>query len=199
MNKKKSKNLHPRGRPRSDASRKAIIQATISLMEVNGYEKLNLVDVAREAGVGRQTIYRWWRSKAELVIEAVLDEAEKHIAVPDTGSIDQDLRELISASFQRLRTTSTGIIVAGLLMAGRKDAATLKIFREQFIDARRCIIREILQKHIQRRAIKADINIEIIIDLIFGAMWYRLLVEHAPLDDKFADELVDHVLLLLLK
>ena len=188
-----------RGRPRSEVSRKAIIQATISLMEMKGYENLKIVDVVRKAGVGKQTIYRWWRSKSELVIEAVLEETEKHICVPDTGSISGDLHELIRASFHRLRTTSSGTILAGLLMAGRKDAATLKIFREQFIEARREIIRGIFQRYQDSKEIRAGINIELIMDLIFGAMWYRLLVEHAPLDDDFAKELVDHILILILK
>jgi AcrR family transcriptional regulator len=188
-----------RGRPRSELSRKAIIQATISLLEKKGYENLKIVDVARNAGVGKQTIYRWWRSKSELVIEAVLEETAKQIRIPDTGSISRDLRELIRASFHRLRNTSSGTILAGLLMAGRKDAATLKIFREQFIEARRDLIRGIFERYQDSQEIRRGINIELIMDLIYGAMWYRLLMEHAPLDDDFADELVDHILILILK
>ena len=186
-----------RGRPRSELSRRAIIEATISILESEGYENLKIIDVARVAGVGKQTIYRWWRSKAELVIEAVLEETAKHIIVPDTGSIIEDLRQLIRASCHRLRNTSSGTIIIGLLMAGRKDAATLKIFREQFIEARRDVIRSIFIRYQKRQAIKSEINIELMMDLIFGAIWYRLLMEHAPLDEQFADELIDHTVFLL--
>ncbi len=200
MNTKNSiKNSRRRGRPRSESSRRAILKATISILESKGYERLNIIDIARVAGVGKQTIYRWWRSKAELVIEAVLEETAKHISVPDTGSIIEDLRQLIRASCHRLQNTSAGAIVVGLLMAGRKDAATLKIFREQFIEARRNVIRGIFKRYQNSRQIKAEVKTELIMDLIFGAIWYRLLMEHAPLDGHFADELIDHITLLLLK
>ncbi len=186
-----------RGRPRSELSRRAIIEATISILEAEGYERLKIIDVARVAGVGKQTIYRWWRSKAELVIEAVLEETAKHISVPDTGSIRKDLRQLVSASCHRLKNTSSGTIIVGLLMAARKDDATLKIFREQFIEARRDVIRKIFKRYQNSQEMKAEINIELIMDLIFGAIWYRLLMEHAPLDEQFANELIDHITLVL--
>jgi AcrR family transcriptional regulator len=168
------------------------------LLESQGYENLKIVEIARQAGVGKQTIYRWWRSKSELVIEAVLEETAKHLKIPDTGSIGGDLRELLRLSCHRLRNTSSGAIVASLLMAGRKDAVTLTLFREQFIESRRDVIRGIFKRHKDCQDLKADINIELIMDLIFGAMWYRLLLEHAPLDENFADELVDQILILVL-
>lgn len=196
--KKSNKDSRRRGRPRSELSRRAIVEATISILESEGYENLKIMDVARTAGVGKQTIYRWWRSKAELVIEAVLEETAKHIKVPCTGSLTEDLRQLIRASCHRLRSTSSGAIIVGLLMAGRRDAATLKLFREQFIETRRDVIRSIFKKYQSRREIKPDINTELVMDLIFGAIWYRLLMEHAPLDDPFADELIDYITFLLL-
>ena len=186
-----------RGRPRSEASRKAIIESTVSLIESLGYEKLKIVDIAKTAGVGKQTIYRWWTSKAELVIEAVLEDAREYVAVPATGSLSEDLRELIRASCRRVSTDASKNMLSGLLMAGRKDSKTLKLFREQFIESRRDVIRKIFRKHSKEEGLKSNINVELIMDLIFGAMWYRLLMEHAPLDDNFADELIDHITLLL--
>ncbi len=186
-----------RGRPRSEDSRKAIIESTVSLIESLGYEKLKIVDIAKTAGVGKQTIYRWWASKAELVIEAVLEDAREYVAVPATGSLSEDLRELIRASCRRVSTDASKNMLSGLLMAGRKDSKTLKLFREQFIESRRDVIRKIFRKHSKEEGLKSNINVELIMDLIFGAMWYRLLMEHAPLDDNFADELIDHITLLL--
>ncbi len=186
-----------RGRPRSEASRKAIIESTVSLIESLGYEKLKIVDIAKAARVGKQTIYRWWSSKAELVIEAVLEDAREYVAVPATGSLSEDLRELIRASCRRVSTDASKNMLSGLLMAGRKDSKTLKLFREQFIESRRDVIRKIFRKHSKEEGLKSNINVELIMDLIFGAMWYRLLMEHAPLDDNFADELIDHITLLL--
>ncbi len=186
-----------RGRPRSEASRKAIIESTVSLIESLGYEKLKIVDIAKTAGVGKQTIYRWWTSKAELVIEAVLEDAREYVAVPDTGALSEDLRELIRASCRRVSTDASKNMLSGLLMAGRKDSKTLKLFREQFIESRRDVIRNIFKKHCDHKDLKSNINVELIMDLIFGSMWYRLLMEHAPLDDNFADELIDHITILI--
>ena len=187
------------GRPRSETSRRAIISSTVSLIETVGYEKLKIVDIAREAGVGKQTIYRWWASKAELVIEAVTEDAKEYVAIPDTGSLKGDLRELVRASCSRVSTDASKNMLSGLLMAGRKDASTLKLFREQFIESRRTVLRDLFTKHSGSGEFKKDINLELIIDLIFGPMWYRLLMETAPLDEQFADELVEHIVQLVSK
>lgn len=185
------------GRPRSEASRQSIINSTVKLIESVGYEKLKIVDVAKDAGVGKQTIYRWWASKAELVIEAVVEDGNKYVAIPDTGSMVEDLRALIRASCARVTTDASKNMLSGLLMAGRKDAKTLQLFRKQFIEARRDIIRNMFKKHSGSSELKDEINIELIIDLIFGPMWYRMLMETASLDVHFADELVDHIALLI--
>lgn len=188
-----------RGRPRSESSRAAIIEATIQLVEKVGYEKLSIVEVAKTAGVGKQTIYRWWKSKAELVIEAVLEDAQKHVLVPDTGTLEGDLRELLRRSCHRLKSDASRSMLSGLMMAGRKDKETLRLFREQFIEIRRDVIRKIFQRHRGARGLRKDLNTELIIDLIFGPMWYRLLVEIAPLDETFADQLVDQIMLLCIE
>lgn len=180
-----------RGRPRSKSSRTAIISATIKLIESVGYEKLKIVDIAKEAGVGKQTIYRWWKSKAELVIEAVLEDAKQHVIIPDTGSLTEDLRQFISASCNRSDSPASRNMLSGLLMAGRKDTATLELFRESFIEVRRATLREIFVKHQKNGIIEEQIDAEFFLDLVYGPIWYRLLVEHAPLDETFANQLVD--------
>ena len=177
-----------RGRPRSEKPRRSILKATFSLMESKGYENLSIVDIARKAGVGKQTIYRSWKSKAELVIESVLEEIQEHVGVPDTGSIDGDLRSLLHSSFHRLRQPSSGKMLTGVLIAGRKNESALALFRERFIESPRNVIRGLFKRHQNTSILKADMNIELILDLIFGAMWYRLLMQHAPLDDSFADD-----------
>jgi hypothetical protein len=78
-------------------------------------------------------------------------------------------------------------------------AVVLAIFREQFIESRWEVVRGIFNKHKDSQKLKLGINTELILDFIYGALWYRLLIEHAPLDECFADELVDHVLILILK
>ena len=80
----------------------------------------------------------------------------------------------------------------------KKRCRNTEDFREQFIEARRDVIRRIFKRYQNSQEIKAETNIELIMDLIFGALWYRLLMEHAPLDEQFANDLIDHITFLLL-
>src|SRR5581483_6685625 len=88
-----------RGRPRSEHSHEAILDAVLRLLEAEGYGALTIEGVARHAGVGKQTIYRWWKCKAELVLEAYANHAASKIPVPDKGNLRGDLEAFLTASF----------------------------------------------------------------------------------------------------
>ncbi len=181
------------GRPRSERSRQAILKTTVSLIAEQGYERLTISEVAESAGVGKQTIYRWWSSKAELVMDAVVEDAKEYVPLPDTGSFLGDLKQLLRHSCQRVSSNASKNMLTGLLMAGRKDAQTLQKFREIFIETRRDVVRGLLRKHQATGELREDIEVELMVDFVYGCMWYRLLMETAPLDQPFADALANHV------
>lgn len=185
----------PRGRPRSRRARQAILAATSSLLEERGYEGLAIEAVAARAGVGKQTIYRWWQSKADLVMEAFADLAEKQVPLPDTGSVDADLRELLRRAFAVLSATPSGEVVAGLLVAARKDPTVARSFRERFVEGRREAVRKLLYRGVERGELRPDLDLDLVVDAVYGPMWYRLLVGHAPLDEGFADDLVSELMM----
>jgi AcrR family transcriptional regulator len=164
------------GRKRSDAARRAILDAALELLREHGYARLTTDAIARAAGVGKQTIYRWWRSKAEVVLEA-LTELGRTIALPDTGSLQGDVAAFLTDTFRLLRgPRGTGVVLKGLMAEAQLDPEFAERFAG-FIATRRSALRAILERHAARQDER-----ELAIDMMFGAMWYRLLVGHAPVD-----------------
>jgi AcrR family transcriptional regulator len=183
-----SKNPSRAGRPRSAESHDAILTASLSLMKEKGYRSVTIEGIASEAGVGKQTIYRWWRSKAEIVLEAFASYTSGQITIPDSGKLQTDLQFFLGQAFENL-TRESGEVVRGLMSEALIDPGFAKAMRDIFIASRRGALREILLKGIERGELTSDVDIELIIDLIYGAMWYRLLNQHAPLNPKFAKQL----------
>ncbi len=147
--------------------------------------------IAREAGVGKVTIYRWWPSVADVALEALLEEAGETCPIPDTGSLAEDLRSFLRQAF-RLVARQTGPLLRCLMMEAQKDRVFHERFRSGFIRCRQEALAELLSRH------KAGATpVPVVVDMIFGTLWYRLLIGHAPLDEALADELADAALALL--
>ena len=182
-----------RGRPRSMECHGAILDSVLQLMQKDGYNAVTIEGVARHAGVGKQTIYRWWGSRAELILEAFANHAADLVPAPDSGSLREDLDVFMSAGFKRL-SRDYGAIMRGLMADAVLDPDFNKILREAFILKRRAATMEILERGIERGEIAKDADLELMIDMLFGPVWFRLLVQHAKLDARFASQLVGVVI-----
>lgn len=183
------------GRKRSEASREAILEASLALLRRGGYHELTIDGIAAEAGVGKQTIYRWWPSKGAVVLEAMIERASREIAVPNTGRLGRDLHRFLADSFASARgPNGSAAILRGLMAEAQLDPAFLDQLRTQFIAARRQALRELLERGRTRGELRRSVNLELLLDLVFGPLWYRLLVQHAPLDARFARELAAAVM-----
>ncbi|MDJ0784659.1 MAG: TetR/AcrR family transcriptional regulator [Desulfosarcinaceae bacterium] len=176
------------GRPRSAASHEAILNAALSLLKEKGYRSVTIEGIASTAGVGKQTIYRWWRSKADIILEAFTRHTADQIAIPDCGNLQIDLQRFLTEAFDTL-TREAGSIVRGLMSEALLDPNFAAAMRDTFIASRRSALRKILQNGVDRGELSAESDIEWLIDLIYGPMWYRLLNQHAPLDAHFAKQL----------
>ncbi|MEU6711354.1 TetR/AcrR family transcriptional regulator [Nonomuraea sp. NPDC046802] len=168
------------GRPRSEATRKAILVAALEELDERDYAALTIDGIARRAGCGKQTIYRWWPSKADVVLEALLERADTTIAIPDEGSLSDDLLAFLTATFRQRgqRPTLIGLMAHALL-----DPVFATEFKEKFLFKRRAALRVILDRAAARGEIAADADIELLMDVAYGVLWYRLLLDHAPLDE----------------
>ncbi|MBU0944098.1 MAG: TetR/AcrR family transcriptional regulator [Proteobacteria bacterium] len=181
-------------RRRSKQAHEAIIAATLELIEEKGYLGLSIEGIAARAGVGKQTIYRWWPSKAALTIEAYSQKVTSTLQSPDTGSLQLDLEELLGTIFTRIRIAPTSKVMTGLIAEAQTAPDVGEQFYTGFIKKRRELLFALIQKGINRGEVPPDTDMEIAADTLFGPMWYRLLLGHAPLDQKFAKKLVEQLM-----
>jgi len=183
-----------RGRRRSQRSHDAIIRATQELLVEDGYQALTIEGVAARAGVGKQTIYRWWPSRAALVLEAYLAGSD---AIPPPA-VSTDTRRSVRAMLDWLVAVLAqpigGGVVAGLVADLKHDADLAERYHRDVVPARRRAMREVLERSQERGDIRADADLDLAIDALHGAVFYRLLLSGYPLDHAFTAALADQVL-----
>lgn len=184
----------PLGRRRSERSHRAILEATQQLLVERGYPAVSIEGIAARAGVGKQTIYRWWPSKAALVLEAYLA-GEDAVSHPPEGHIArEDVRALLSWLIAVLAEPTGGAVVAALVAELPHDPDLAGGFRRDVVPARREAMLAALERARERGEIRADADLELAVDELHGAVFYRLLLSGAPLDDAFVERLTDQVL-----
>lgn len=122
-----------KGRPRSEESREAILIAAFTLLVRGGYENLSIEGVAREAGVGKSTIYRWWEGRADLAVDAFFAGIDETLDLHESGSAEEDFRAQIKGLAAQLRGP-TGVAFAAMLAGGREVSAAV---RKRWLDPRR--------------------------------------------------------------
>lgn len=124
------------GRPRSESSREAILEAAFKLLVERGYARFAIETVAAVAGTGKSTIYRWWSSKAELAVDAFFHATEAELRFPDTGSAEGDFRAQILELAELLRG-GRGRALAGMLDGARTDDVLSRALGERWLAPRR--------------------------------------------------------------
>jgi AcrR family transcriptional regulator len=187
-----------RGRPRSEDCHQSILSAAIQLLEVERYADVTVERIAHRAGVSKQTIYRWWSSKADLYMEACAAGAMRHVAVPSTGAFETDFRQLLELTCRALAAPGFGRAIAGLIGETHSDVQLAGGLRDTFVAARRRAAEALISRAISEGQVRSDLEVPLVIDLMFGPIWYRLLLRSAPLDAAFAAEMADHLLPMLL-
>jgi AcrR family transcriptional regulator len=185
-----------RGRPRSASAEQAILTAAIDLLLERGLQATSMDDVAERAGVSKATIYRWWPSKERLAIDALsTDWASTTPATErDTGSLRGDLLAYFRPWIRKLNKRPYQRVIAGLIAQTQTDLEFAEVYRQHFVQPRRDDTRRLLSRAIDRGEIPADVNREVTLDLLYGPVYHRLLHGHAPLNDRFVQQLIDAVI-----
>lgn len=174
-----------RGRPRSEESRRAILDAALRLCERDGYGAVTLKSIAVEAGTGRQTLYRWWSTKAEVFLEVLTDVVARRLQPPPRSADPRaDVETFLVETFA-LADGVIGRIVVNLMAEAQSDPALAVRLRDELITRRRQALHELLARYVP------DVDVELAVDMVFGTMWYRLLNRHAPVDTALATELTE--------
>jgi AcrR family transcriptional regulator len=180
------------GRPRSERAHRAILQAANDLLESEEFAAVTVEAIAERAGVSKATVYRWWPNRAAVVMDGFLSIVSSQVPFPHTGRAREDIR----IHMRRLAEAFSGKIgstVAALIAEGQSDPELAEALRSRWLSVRREEARDILELGIERGELRDDIDPEVAVDVLYGPIYYRLLVGHAPLDNDFADALADHV------
>ena len=178
------------GRPRSQQSRAAVLRATSELMREVGLRAMTTEDIAARSGASKATIYKWWPNKYAVAVEAFLSEMAVESADPDTGSAREDFR-LALRGLIHFYTGEYGGAYAQLVGEAQFDPKIGAELRDHLVGSRRELVRAIWDRGVARGELRADVDPEVAIDLIFGPAMYRLVAGHAPLDDTAAEAVVD--------
>jgi AcrR family transcriptional regulator len=178
-----------RGRQRSEESEDAILSATLQLLKKKALREITIDEIARKAGVGKATIYKWWPSKAYVALDAFLRKMNRMVPNPDTGSAETDLKEQLQYLIA-FYTSPTGRIYGQFLAEAQSDTDFATLLRERFVKPRREIVGVIFDRAVQRGEIDHSLDRDLILDLIYGPVIYRLLVIRAPFERERADAMV---------
>lgn len=178
------------GRKRSEESRQAILVAAGQLVGEVGYAGLSVEGIAARSGTGKQTIYRWWPSKADVLLEGLAAKAELHIPIPDEGSWVADLRAFLAASFTLGRRPEVVDVLRAMMAEAQINPAFGDRFREGFLLRRRAALGVLVDRAVARGELPPDLRPGTVADIVFGLIWYRVLATQEPADDALVDELV---------
>ena len=183
------------GRPRSEATHEAILEAAVELLEAESYQAVSINRIAAHAGVSKQTIYRWWDAKADLVLEAYTRRVFKRGTPPEpSADAFAELHALLAAFFATLAEPRVSKGLRSLIAEAQFDPAFRVKFYSVFVATRRTLMRQALEHGMALGQVRTDVDLELVLDVIYGAFWYRLLSgTQAPLDAAFAKALVEVV------
>ncbi len=181
--------LPPDPSRRNEQSRRAILDAALSLVGELGYDNVSIEAIAKRAGCGKQTIYRWWPSKGAVVLEAATQSLDPVVVFPDTGDLVADLRTQLVDILELINTTSFGAAYRGVIAAGQSDPDLLDDVYKRVVEpnihgfgARAALARE-------RGEIRADADVQTLRDVLYGVIEYRMF--HAmPLNAERIDALL---------
>jgi AcrR family transcriptional regulator len=188
------------GRPRSERAHEAILDATLDLLVEQGFSRMSIEGVANRAHVGKATIYRRWPSKADLVAEAVARIKGHDLHDVDTGNVRDDLASLWQQAYQGSRDSGSGEVtelMVKLMSARARHPELQEAFTRHVIEPRRKIVADVLRRGIARGELRADLDIELAMDVLMGLAAYRSMVtagHGAPPSTEATERVIDLVL-----
>jgi AcrR family transcriptional regulator len=184
------------GRPRCETTKQAIFEAVWRLHKTTPLAAISIEHIAREAGVGKATIYRWWDSKAAVALEAFLERYLPVTRLPEKGTAVERLHAQFKAVIGTMRG-DLARLAAGIIAEGQSHPEVLEMFRQRFVFPRRAATKALIEQGMASGEFDGSLDPDVAIDLMYGPVYFRLLVAHQPLDERFAKQLWSRVLRVL--
>ena len=183
------------GRPKSSAaaSHEAIIDAVYAILQEKPARDLTIEEVAKRAKVGKPTIYKWWTTKAALVMDMFAERVVHRFDVPKSLTAEESIRLQVGELIW-LGNEFFGKVLSDIIAEGQSDPTVLEAYRDRYLNSRRAISTEIIERAYARGEFKRRVEPEVLIDMIYGPIYYRMLVRHQPLDQAFGEHLLCHIM-----
>ncbi len=181
---------------RNERSRQAVLEATRELISEVGYAKISIEGIAARAGVGKQTIYRWWRSKGAVVFDSflALSEGADGMALPDTGDIEADLKAVMRATAAEFADPAFEAPIRALNLEIAGDPELAALYREKLAAPVDEAKKERLRSAQRAGQIAADADLDLALELLYAPLYQRWMLRTGPITQEYADALVDHLL-----
>jgi len=181
-----------RGRPRSQQTHGAILDAARRLLRQEGAARFSFEQVASAAGVSKASIYRRWPTKGALLMELYMEGFSEFVR-KDAQSFHDEIRRYLLATVERLKDPLWRSILCSLMVEGQHDPVTAALLHGKVVGPRRAAGLALLAHAVQKQQIPAGLDHDLILDMLFGPLWYRVLFGHAPIDRDFVERLLRQI------
>jgi AcrR family transcriptional regulator len=175
---------------RSEDARRAVLRAADDLLVERGFAGVTVEGIAAAAGVGKQTIYRWWSSKTEILLETFLNDAAEQLIPADHGELGRDLREHLHRLARFLREDDAGAVFRALIGHAQHDAGFAATLRARYLEAQRRRDLLPLERAVARGELPAGFDAAAALDRLVGPVYHRVLITGDPVDAAFVDGVV---------
>jgi AcrR family transcriptional regulator len=181
------------GRPRDSSVREKILQAAVELMEETGYARVTCDAIAERAGAGKATIYRWWPNKAAVVIDAFVESVTPELPNQKLGCLEEYVTVHLRR-FAKVLMGSKGRFLAAVIAAAQDDAEVEAAFLSHWMTPRRAVSRRILEEYRAEGQLSKELDLDQVLDAMYGPLHFLLMVRHAKLTTAYAEGLASLVL-----
>jgi AcrR family transcriptional regulator len=179
---------------RNEQARLAVLHAADDLLAERGFAGVTIEGIAARAGVAKQTIYRWWPSKVDVLLDTLIDDSQQALAVPDTGSAITDARRYLRILAAFITDDPAGKVLLALIGEAQHDAQMAGVFHARYLDPQRRAERAMLARGVASGELPPDLDVDRALDALLGPVFYRALVAGGPISPAFTDRLVAEVL-----
>lgn len=183
-----------RGRPRSEQARVAVLEAAGDLLLEGGLQATTVEAIAARAGVSKATIYKWWPNRGAVVLDGLLERVRRSLAIPEglgtADALEFQLRELVAL----FRDTGVGPAMRAIASEVESDPDLARAVRERWLAPRRAVTAAVLARGVADGELSADLDVELVMDQLYGPLYFRLVFGHGPLPDDVAHRLVTQLM-----
>ena len=181
--------------PRVARSKQAILDATRELLAEASVHAFTVEAVAARAGVAKTTIYRRWRNRWELALDAVMiDMLDRFDDPVDVGDTRRELLTFVNPVVKALASPPFGPAMQGLVSEIATDPELATVYRERVVEPRMRQLKQVIDRGIERGDLRPNTDIRQVHELLLGPIFYRLLLSGAPLDRNLGKRIVDGIL-----